>query len=59
MPEKEPIKVGEVYWVQADKARFKVRTLRPTTIPGWWHCEGVDTGDPLVIPEEKMEPVDD
>lgn len=59
MTSKEPIKAGETYWVKVEKAKFKVRAIRPSVIKGWWHCEGEETGDPLVIPEDKLKPVED
>ena len=56
---KERIKAGKIYWVKVEKAKFKVRAIRPAIIKGWWHCEGENTGDPLVIPEEKLESVEE
>ena len=57
--EKQPIQSGEAYWVELEKTRFQVRAVRPAALSGWWLCEGVSTGDPLVIPEDKLQPAED
>lgn len=59
MTSNQPIKAGETYWVKVEKARFKVRAIRPSAVKGWWYCEGESAGDPLVIPEDKLEPEKD
>ena len=57
--EKQPIQPGKTYWVEVERTRFKVRTIRASALRGWWFCEGEDAGDPLMIPEDKLEPAAD
>jgi hypothetical protein len=59
MMSEERITAGKTYWVHVDKTKFKVRAVRPAAIPGWWHCEGEDARDPVVIPEDKLLPAEE
>jgi hypothetical protein len=44
------IESGKLCWVDVDGVRFQVLTIRPAALEGWWLCEGLDTGDPIVLP---------
>jgi hypothetical protein len=48
------IEPGKVYWIIMDKARFQVRALRPSVLTGWWHCETVTDGSPIVVPQAAL-----
>ena len=56
---REPIEPGKSYWIDIEIARFKVRAIRPAVIGGWWHCEGEESGDAVVIPEDKLLPIEE
>ena len=53
--ENQPVEPGKIYWVIVDDTRFKVRSVRPANLPGWWFCESIDAGDPLVVPERSLQ----
>lgn len=54
--DRPPVQPGKTYWVEVEKTRLVVRAVRPAALPGWWLCHGVDTGDPVMIPEDKLQP---
>jgi hypothetical protein len=55
----KPVEPEKTYWLQVDSHRFKVRTVRPSAIKGWWFCDGLEYGDRMVVPEESLIEVDE
>lgn len=57
--DKQPIQPGNTYSVEMENSRFRVRAVRPAALRGWWLCEGEDSGEPLMVPEDKLMPAPD
>jgi hypothetical protein len=45
------IEPGQLYWIELEGIRIKVRIVGPcTSIPDWWNCTSGRSGVELIIP---------
>jgi hypothetical protein len=42
---------GRIYAVTVEQHSFEVRAIRASVVNGWWLCEGLTTGERVMLPE--------